>query len=803
LSRVYIILDARGERRLGEPDLPLSVGGTEQGGIVLPGLPAAAVVAHIGLVDGHAFIQPAETETQLFHNHEHLTASKWLKSGDRVEVGESVIHWTVKGDQVTLSVHERTAADPALVPPPGPPPLNNRPLPEVPQARVPAYGQRTLRRLALGMFVLLLLAVMFVLLATPVAVQITPEPEHHSIGGFPPAVSIGGRQLLLPGRYTISAERTGYRPLQQTIEVLAGGFQEFELQFEELPGRVSFDLQPEVLFELFVNDEAVATDGNRLAEIPGGTHRVRIETERYLPVEEQLSVAGKGEAQRVQVSLQPAWASVRIDSQPAGASVQVDDTVIGVTPLETELLQGKHTLVLALEQYKELSLPLQVQAGSDRVLDTFQLQPADSRLVLGSDPAGASVSVDGVFHGTTPVTLTLASGVTHTLRLSKPGYRHFDKELQLAANEELSVDAQLRPQYGIVFVTAQPADASLRVDGRDAGKATQRLQLTTRSHTLEISKPGYASKTVTVTPRTGTSQNVDVILVTAGQARSEQQVAATPAVISSGGGQQLRLVRPQGSFHMGASRREAGRRANESARRVQLVRPFYLAGREVTNAEYRQFSPAHSSGSAEGVSLNADNQPVVNISWEDAARYCNWLSGRDGLPPAYAEVNGRLQTVLPLSTGYRLPSEAEWAYVARKQSQPSEQRYPWSGTFPPLSVVGNFADASIADTLANTVPDYNDGHRVAAPVGSFAARPEGYYDLGGNVSEWMHDYYAVYPGEADKLVTDPLGPLSGDHHVVRDSSWRQGTITELRLSYRDYSRTARPDLGFRIARYAE
>jgi hypothetical protein len=67
----------------------------------------------------------------------------------------------------------------------------------------------------------------------------------------------------------------------------------------------------------------------------------------------------------------------------------------------------------------------------------------------------------------------------------------------------------------------------------------------------------------------------------------------------------------------------------------------------------------------------------------------------------------------------------------------------------------------------------------------------------------MHDYYAVYPGEADKLVRDPLGPASGDHHVVRDSSWRQGTIAELRLSYRDYSRTARPDLGFRIARYAE
>ncbi len=71
------------------------------------------------------------------------------------------------------------------------------------------------------------------------------------------------------------------------------------------------------------------------------------------------------------------------------------------------------------------------------------------------------------------------------------------------------------------------------------------------------------------------------------------------------------------------------------------------------------------------------------------------------------------------------------------------------------------------------------------------------------MAEWSHDYYAVYPGMAETLVTDPVGPASGDHHVVRDSSWRQGGIAELRFSYRDYSRGPRPDLGFRIAQYAE
>lgn len=802
MSRVYIVHDARGERRLGAQDLPLAVGGAEQGGIVLPGLPATAVVAHIGLADGHAFIQPADTETPLFHNHEHLAVSKWLKSGDVVEAGESLILWQVQGDQVSISVQGR-AALPPLVPPAGPPPLNNRPLPEVPPISAPARDQRALRWAVPGVFLLLLLALVFVLFATPVVLQITPEPERQSLEGFPPAIAIGERRLVLPGRYTVTARRAGYAPLQQTIDVPAGSLQTFELSLEELPGLVSFELQPDVPFQLFVDDVAVATGSNNRAEIASGTHRLRIETQRYLAVEQLLEVVGRGQPQQLAIALQPAWARVRIDSQPQGASIEVDGTTIGVTPLQTELLQGAHTLVLTLDRHKPLTLQQQVQAGTDLVLDALRLQPADGRLVLESVPTGASVSVDGVFQGTTPVTLTLASDSTHALRLTKPGYQPFDRQLQLDADAEQSLEARLQPEYGVVFVTAQPADATLQVDGRDAGQATQRLQLTTRSHTLAFSKPGYATKSVTVTPRTGASQNVDVTLQTVAQAKTAQQAAATPAVIRSAGGQQLRLQRPQGSFRMGASRREAGRRANESARQVQLVRPFYLASREVTNAEYREFRPAHNSGSAEGQSLNADNQPAVNVSWEDAARYCNWLSSREGLPPAYAEVNGHVQAVLPLTTGYRLPSEAEWAYVARKQGRQTELTYPWEGSFPPPAVSGNFADASIADTLANTVPDYNDGYRVAAPVGSFTARPQGFYDLGGNVAEWIHDYYAVYPGEADRLVRDPLGPVSGEHHVVRDSSWRQGTIAELRLSYRDYSRAPRPDLGFRIARYAE
>ena len=71
------------------------------------------------------------------------------------------------------------------------------------------------------------------------------------------------------------------------------------------------------------------------------------------------------------------------------------------------------------------------------------------------------------------------------------------------------------------------------------------------------------------------------------------------------------------------------------------------------------------------------------------------------------------------------------------------------------------------------------------------------------MAEWTNDYYNVYPATGGAAESDPVGPASGAHRVVRGSSWRHGNITELRLSYRDYSKKPRNDLGFRIARYAQ
>ena len=158
--------------------------------------------------------------------------------------------------------------------------------------------------------------------------------------------------------------------------------------------------------------------------------------------------------------------------------------------------------------------------------------------------------------------------------------------------------------------------------------------------------------------------------------------------------------------------------------------------------------------------------------------------------------------IKPFTNGYRLPFEAEWAYAARLAGRQKLARYGWEGTFPPREKSGNYADESASAILPVVIKGYNDTFAVSAPVASFSKNPGGFFDLDGNVSEWCHDYYTPYTSSA-KVETDPSGPETGTHHVVRGASWGDGSITELRLSYRGYSREKRDDIGFRIARYAQ
>lgn len=648
----------------------------------------------------------------------------------------------------------------------------------------------------LGAIVLLiLLATLLFTLARAVRFEISPAPDSlNLVGGF--GLAIGDGRLLLPGDYSLSARRAGYQDLQAAFTVTDADQQTFRFDLKRLPGKLSLVSDPPSA-EVFVDDNARGVTPLADLELATGSHRLLLRAPRYQAYEAEVIVEGGGVAQTVSAKLEPGWAPVSIASSPAGAEILVDGAVVGRTPQTIEVGAGNHELNLKLAGYQTWRDHFTVRASQPLKLADARLVAASGNLRITSEPVGAAVTVDGDFRGPTPLSLALGPGRTHQLRFSAPGYQPAERNIELGAEQSQDLRITLEPILGAVVLAIEPADAQVRIDGRALDAGTTRLQLTAIPHRVEVAKAGFTTQSTTVTPRQGLEQRVEVKLAS----DAEVQAARMPARAESKSGLKFVLIKP-GAFTMGTERGTQGRQANEAQRKVRLTRPFYLATTEVSNSQFRQFDSRHSSGIHLRNTLDNLGQPTARVSWEDAARYCNWLSAQDGLPVAYVEDGASFKLAQPVNTGYRLPSEAEWEWAARFASGDA-LRYPWGASMPPPEKSGNFGDRSAEGQVPQTLSDYDDGFPVASPVGSFAASALGLFDVGGNVAEWVHDHYTGVPSLGGAEIADPFGPETGDDRVVRGSSWAHGTLIQLRLAYRDFSNGGREDVGFRVARYAQ
>ena len=655
------------------------------------------------------------------------------------------------------------------------------------------------RLLLLACLVLFALVMAFLLSARSLQIVVIAQaPAAVSISGL--AVPFGERYLIRPGTHTVNITAPGYHPLVTEVTVDQSDSQTIELVPQALPGLLSVNSLPE--------GATVSLDGEPLGKTPlaavpvaAGEYQLLLEEARHLPLQQVLQVTGRNIAQQLELQMAPAWAVVTIDSLPPGARILLDGEAIGTTPAALEILQGEHQLMLQLDTYAPWQQTLQITAGAAQELGLLKLQPAAGALELASIPSGANVTLDGEFQGQTPLTLELSPDQSHRLAVFKPGYRRYNGTVQLPAAGSDQQTVKLKAQLGEVRFRISPGNALLKINGKTRGTGSQTLSLPAVGHSIEISLEGYASIRRRVTPRPGLPQLVEVTLLTQQDAR----MARIKPEITTSVGQTLLLFNPAESsladFTMGASRREPGRRANEVLHPVSLQRMFYLQTTEVTNAQFRQFQASHNSGQIEGNSLNREHQPAVQVSWQQAAAFCNWLSKREDLPPFYRENQGIITGFNPSATGYRLPTEAEWAWAARASGE-KLLKFPWGDTFPPTTAVENYADNTSAYVTGRILNGYTDGHVVSATVASFGPNHHALFDMGGNVAEWTHDAYSIPPANASTAV-DPLGSQTGDNYVLRGAGWAHAKLSELRLSYRDYGQAGRDDVGFRIARYAE
>jgi formylglycine-generating enzyme required for sulfatase activity/serine/threonine protein kinase len=251
-----------------------------------------------------------------------------------------------------------------------------------------------------------------------------------------------------------------------------------------------------------------------------------------------------------------------------------------------------------------------------------------------------------------------------------------------------------------------------------------------------------------------------------------------PAVVRNSLGMKLLLV-PPGEFLMGASEEEGGRAWELPRHTVRLTRPFFLGACEVTVGQFRAFVAAtgyRTDAEADGLGSAAyqdaleeyhllrdchwrnpgftqdDAHPVCCISWNDAVRFCEWLSKKEG-------------------QSYRLPREAEWEYACR------------AGTVTPFHT-----GAKLSAQQARI------GAKGTEHVGSYAANAFGLYDMHGNVAEWCQDGCRRYgPGP----VTDPDGATKGlgEEEKTGYGALRGGCWVNPSRGCRSAARNAIPETG--------
>jgi len=214
-----------------------------------------------------------------------------------------------------------------------------------------------------------------------------------------------------------------------------------------------------------------------------------------------------------------------------------------------------------------------------------------------------------------------------------------------------------------------------------------------------------------------------------------------PAVVTTAAGDTMVFV-PGGTFEMGSP---AGR---DDERPVHTVRvaPFLMDLCEVTQAQWDRLvlgNPSHFKG---------PDRPVEQISWADAALYCNKRSRAEGLEPCYDEETARCNFD---ADGYRLPTEAEWEYACRAGSRTAH----FFGDDPRR--LGDYAWYG-----ANAA-------KKTRPVGTRQPNSWGLCDMYGNVAEWCNDVYEK-DSYAQSPSENPRGPGKGERYVLRGGAWNSG-----------------------------
>jgi formylglycine-generating enzyme required for sulfatase activity len=229
---------------------------------------------------------------------------------------------------------------------------------------------------------------------------------------------------------------------------------------------------------------------------------------------------------------------------------------------------------------------------------------------------------------------------------------------------------------------------------------------------------------------------------------TSKESAGAPGEVKGEAGTEMVLLEA-GRFTMG-DEKEIDATPHEVA-----VSSFYIDKYLVTQEQYDKIMGGNPSR------WKGDKNPVEQVRWSDAVKYCNARSVAEGLQPCYDLQTWECNFE---ANGYRLPTEAEWEYACRAGSKTAY-------------FFGNDS-AKISDYAWVASNAGGKPH----PVGQKKSNPWGLYDMHGNVWEWCNDFYQVDYYQQSP-AEDPRGPKEGETKVVRGGAWKFSTYSS-RSGYR-------------------
>ena len=794
-----IIQNGNQSKTIEQDDFPIRIGTDLNSEILISGSLAEGLSATIDRIGDKYLLQITNQSIDALMNGIRFKGSHWIESDDELKINNAVIQFAHQGDDLLISVSDISGEQPTIF--------------EKRQSKG-LFENQTVRYIGSSIALAVLYFSFYFFTAKAVKIDVFDDLNGESInqesainidGGLFPSFKIGGRYLLRSGEYEISILNEGYVSVDKgNLIIDENESQDRMFDLRRLPGKIVFITNPNVDFDLYVDDSEVIKITPEILLL-AGNRKIELRFKKYFTIKKEIFVNGKGETDEYSFDLDPAWADVAISTEPDAVSIFNGNEELGNTPSTVQLIQGKNILTLRKSGYKDYEIDLDVVAKQSISLDSLMLSRLDVPLKIATQPEGASVNINAEYRGLTPIETMLEPLVEHNILISKPGYKDINNQVNLSTIESLLSEGKVSEvfDYSLEKILGQVSFV-----GSDGAKVYRSddligvipfdIEMISEEQILQVKKDGLVTQEIRMTPNPNYPQKIEVKLLT----EEETVLAAIPKTLKTSQSQELKLITP-GSFVMGTPRRSQGRLSNENERLVEITKPFYIGTKEVTNNEFRAFKPKHTSGAEMFRELSNGMHPTVMVSWSDAAAYCNWLSGKESLVPAYENIDGQYKLKKPMTNGYRLPTEAEWEWVSRYNGGAGEQRYPWGDSMPPIEESGNYADESTESLLTNVLGDYWDGYPVTAPSGRFYSNMIGIYDLGGNVAEWVSDYYAVPTRQLRVVERDPLGPIEGTARVIKGSSWRDSSLTKLRFAYRDYGTQGRLDVGFRIARYTD